>query len=118
MSSIKMKPLLPSLKEKKRYIVFEVLAQASVHQHDVHEAITNALYHVSGVHGLAEAGMQFIPERWNAAQQRGVLRVSTVGTDMVKSAFPFIQTVGRKKAIVRSLSTSGILGKTEKYMAR
>ena len=113
-----MKPLLPSLKEKKRYLVFEVLAQAPVQQSDIYTAITDAVYHVCVVHGLAEAGMQFIPERWNAGQQRGVVRTSTVGADMVKAAFPFIQTVGRKKAIVRSLATSGILGKTEKYMAR
>lgn len=113
-----MKSLLPSLKEKKRYIVFEVLAQSAAHQHEVYEAITHALYHTHGVHGLAEAGMQFLPERWNAAQQRGILRVSNVGANMVKASFPFISTIGRKKAIVRSIATSGIVGKTEKYVAR
>ena len=110
-----MKSLLPSLKEKKRYIVFEVLAEHPARQQDVYAAITDAVYHICGIHGLAEAGMQFIPERWNG--QRGVVRVSNVGTDTVKAAFSFVQTIGKKKAIVRSLSTSGILGKTEKHMA-
>ena len=109
-----MKPLLPSLKEKKRYIVFEILAQTPVTDHDVYASIADAVYHVSGVRGLAEAGMQFIPERWNMSKQRGVVRVHHTATDTVKAAFPFIRSVARKKAIVRSIATSGILGKTEK----
>jgi ribonuclease P/MRP protein subunit POP5 len=109
-----MKPLLPSLKERKRYIVFEVIARSSMKERDVSDAITQSLHEYIGDLGMAQAGLQFI--KWK--NNKGIARVNHTSADLLKASFTFIRSIKNKKAIVRSLGTSGILIKAQKnYMA-
>ena len=113
-----MKPLLPSLKERKRYVAFEVISDAKLGETDIYQFIKESMQAYVGDLGMAQAGLQFVKEKWNASKQRGIARVSHKSTDLLKASFVFVQRVKNKKVIVRSLGVSGILAKAqEKYIA-
>ena len=113
----RMKPLLPSLKEKKRYVVFEVISETPVSEQDAYSAVETGLNGFIGLKGMAEAGLQFIRERWDAKKQRGIARIATNHTDNLKASFVFISSIGGKKVTVHSVGVSGTVDKAEKkYM--
>lgn len=111
-----MKPLLPSLKEKKRYIVFEVISDVSLPEQDIYHVIGENMHTYVGDLGMAQAGLQFIPEKWNHRTQRGIARVSHTSADALKASFVFINSIKNNKVTVHSVGTSGILAKTQKYL--
>ena len=112
-----MKPLLPSLKEKKRYVVFEMMAESDIRFADINDAIKQSLLSYTGVLGAAQAGMQVIPEKWNAKLRRGIARVNHKYVDHLRASFVFISKIKNKRVLVRSVGVSGILKKTQKYFA-
>ena len=58
-------PLLPSLKEKKRYLVFEAISDKKLAFNDVAKAIQDSLHNYIGLLGTSQAGMQILPEKWD-----------------------------------------------------
>jgi ribonuclease P/MRP protein subunit POP5 len=113
-----MKPLLPSLKEKKRYVVFEVLSDSSFTESDVNTAIKASLQNLIGTIGMAKAGLQFIHEKWNKKKMQGIARINHTAADYFNASLPFIQLIKNKKVLIHSLGTSGILIKAHKKYAR
>jgi ribonuclease P/MRP protein subunit POP5 len=113
-----MKPLLPSLKEKKRYVVFEVMCDAQIADNTAYDEIERQLHTYVGDLGVAQAGLQFIRERWDNTRKRGIARVNHTSVDLLRASFVFIESMKNKKVIVRSLGVSGILAKAhQKYLA-
>lgn len=113
-----MRPLLPSLKEKRRYIAFEVISAAPLSSYDVFPAIEESMQHYVGELGMAEAGLQFIPEAWNTQRQRGIARVNHTSADAFKASLVFIQHVKNKRVVIHSVGMSGLLTKAKKsYLA-
>ena len=100
---------MPSLREKKRYVAFEVIADKKVKFQNVAEAIWKAILTFIGVKGTAEAGIIPIPEKWDSSKQRGTVRVNHKHVDNLKAAFIFITDIRGQPAIVRSLRVSGML---------
>ncbi|MBD3318870.1 ribonuclease P protein component 2 [Candidatus Woesearchaeota archaeon] len=108
------KPLLPSLRERKRYVVFEILGSA-ISQTLAVRTIVKAARHFMGELGLAGAGLIFIKDKYK--NNRGIVRVNHRFVDPLRAALSLIKEVEGKPVIVRSLGTSGILKKAAmKYM--
>ncbi len=114
----KIKPVLPSLREKKRYLVFEVISKQKVDNiHDVSQAITENALMFLGHLGMAKAGAIVLKDKWNKDKQRGIIKVNNKEVDNLKAALTFTEKVGNKEAIVKSVGVSGILKKAEdKYL--
>jgi ribonuclease P/MRP protein subunit POP5 len=109
-----MRPLLPSLKEKKRYIVFEVLSDTPVTASETYNVIEQSLNNYVGTKGMAEAGLQFMKKKWNTKKQRGIARVNHTSADTLKASFVFIKKMKNKNITIHSIGTSGILDKAVK----
>ena len=108
-----MKPILPSLKQKKRYIVFEIVSKSKIRDiHAVSEAISQKLCSFMGTFGAGKAGV-IVLNNYDTTKQRGIIKVSNKAVHQVKSALMMITKIGRKKAIVRSVGVSGILKKAK-----
>jgi|SRR3989338_7281742 len=117
MAKAKIKSLLPSLREKKRYLVYEVISKSrfndTVH---VNKAVLDASKEFLGNLGMAKAGIIPINDQWNADMQRGVIRVNNRHVDELKASLVFARSVDGKEAIIRSIGASGILKKAkQKY---
>tara|TARA_Y100000310_G_scaffold345750_1_gene469242 strand:- start:341 stop:670 length:330 start_codon:yes stop_codon:yes gene_type:complete len=101
---MKLKPILPSLREKKRYVAFEV--QGQVTKATIEKEIISTMKEFIGTLGMANAGLEFLPDWEN---NRGIYRINTKYTDHSKASLALI-----KKFTVKSLGTSGIINKIRK----
>ena len=115
----KLKPVLPSLREKKRYLVFELISRESINDF---APVSNAIWHHSlqllGQLGTAKAGIMPLENKWNPELKRGIIKGSHKHVDSVKAALMLADKVKGKDAIFRSLGVSGILKKAERKYLR
>ena len=111
----RIKAVLPSLREKKRYLAFEVISKAKVSFSEASEAVLNEMLLLNGQLGTAQAGI-FVPE-FNAETQKGIIRVNHKCTDSLKSALAMIKEVNSRPVIVRSLKASGAINKLQTLIA-
>ena len=115
MIKTKLKPVLPSLREKKRYLVFEVISNEKINDF---EAVSNAIWHCSlqflGQLGTAKAGIIPLGNKWNNETQRGIIKVSHKHVDALKAALMFASKINNNDVIFRSIGVSGILKKAER----
>lgn len=110
--TMKLKPLLPTLRERKRYLAFEVLADKELSWHAIKQAIVTGVRDYIGMYGLAEAGLLFVKYNKN----KGVLRVSHTMLNKVRAAFMFISVIDATPVIIKSIKASGMLNKTVNYI--
>ena len=109
-----MKPLLPSLREKKRYVVFEVLTKKNITNFPEKE-IKQAFLQLFGEFGLGEAGLIFLQNKYK--NNKGIIKVNHKNIDKLKASFCIITKINNQKATVKSVGVSGTLKKAqEKYL--
>lgn len=118
MVKTKIKLVLPSLREKKRYLVFEIISKEKITDfRQVSDSIWNCSLQFLGQLGTAKAGIMPLENKWNPQLQRGIIKVSHKHIDAVKAALVFASKVANKDAIFRSVGVSGILRKAQsKYL--
>jgi len=110
---IVLKSLLPSLREKKRYVVFEIESKRPVSFSSIRIAIERSLISFLGEFGLAKAGVIF-PSDFKS--QRGILRVSHTSVHLVRAALSLIANINKEPVIVKTIYTSGVLLRARRYV--
>lgn|SRR3989338_7390634 len=103
--------LLPSLRQKKRYLALEILSPEKFSYAEIQEGVLQAASDFLGQLGLSRAGMMFLPEKWNPAQQRFLLKVNHTAVDEVKAALVLSKKIKKAPIIIRSVTVSGTLKK-------
>jgi RNase P/RNase MRP subunit POP5 len=110
----KTKPLLPSLREKKRYLAYEVI---SSHRFNDAMELSKAIYDTAkeflGDLGMAKAGIISMQDQFNQKSQKGVIRVNNNHIDELKASFVFLRAINGHDVIVKSVGASGVLKKTQ-----
>ena len=114
----KIKAVLPTLREKKRYVAFEVLSEDNnTDLNKINAAISESFMELYGNLGMAGAGLMFLNEKYNPQLNRGVVKVGHYYVNNLKSALAMIREIDHNKVIIRSLGVSGVLRKTANYLA-
>jgi len=106
-----MRPLLPSLKENKRYVLFKVHSDAAVNKSQCSDAISSAVLRFLGELGCAKAGITFIKENYDPAEKTGIIRVNTKYIDELKVSIGSIKQIGPHNATFDVVKVSGNIGK-------
>ncbi len=102
-------PPLPSLKPKKRYIVFRIISSESYSSAEVEAKVQEALLHFLGELGVARAAPIFIKEKYK--NNKFILKVGHKYVDEVKSALVLIKSIKKTPVILCSVTVSGTLKK-------
>lgn len=111
----KLKTLMPSLKEKKRFLVFEIISNKGIKDFKkIHQAIWNKSNEFLGKLDTAKAGLMLLSDKWDEKKQKGILKINNRYIDKIKAVFTMITNIEREKIIIRSIGLSGILNKAEK----
>lgn len=110
MVKIIIKPILPSLKEKKRYLIYEVKAEKTLNFRDVKPELNKKMLEFLGELGYGKAGIIIMDEFQN---NKGIIRMQTKSLDNVKIALTMVKKIGDQKVIVKSVGVSGILNKAK-----
>lgn len=103
-----MKPILPSLREKNRYIVFEVISKNKIKFDNVKKEIYTMENKMLGEIEMSNAGIMFLSD-WS--NQRGIIKVSNHYSDKIRISFLFINKINNYDVIVQTRGISGILKK-------
>jgi RNase P/RNase MRP subunit POP5 len=115
----RLKSLLPTLKERNRYLAFEVISDAKIRDfRAVSRQMLASFSRFYGETGLAKANPVMLSDKWNEAKQTGIIKVSHNHIHELKSSLLFINRISHNDAIIRSIGTSGILKKAQsRYLA-
>jgi len=114
MVKTKLKPILPSLREKKRYLVFEAISKERINDFDaISGKIQDCVLQFIGKFGAAKAGIIVLHNKWDSSLQRGIIKVSHKYVDALRASLLFANKIDGNEIIFRSLGVSGILRKAE-----
>jgi RNase P/RNase MRP subunit POP5 len=102
---MKTHPLPPSLREKKRYIVYEHMGNKQSFV-ALKPLIEKELKTFLGTLGTEQAGINILKDTFNYDKQQGVLKVNHHYVNHIKAAFATSQLS------LRSIKTTGTLTKT------
>lgn len=108
--------LLPSLKQKKRYLVFEIIAEKKFSFPEIREEVESSLKEFFGQMGLAKASPLILKEKFNPEQQRFILKINHRWVDELKSALILSKSIKNTPIIIKSIITSGTLKKASNYL--
>lgn len=122
MAKSKLKPLLPSLRERKRYLAYEIISKESlnlfVNVDEISEALTWGAQDYLGDIGMADAGLIILKDKYDPKSQKGLIRAAHKSIDNLRAALTFISAIGNEDVIVRSVGVSGIMKKAyDNYVA-
>ena len=101
--------LLPSLRQKKRYIVFEIISKKKFVFKEVKEEVDKALLLFLGQLGLAKASPLMLKEKYK--DNKFMIKVNHKYVDECKTTMTLIKKIKNTPVIIRSIKTSGILKK-------
>jgi ribonuclease P/MRP protein subunit POP5 len=104
----KVNPLPPSMRDKKRYVAFEMLSEQPL-MPDADRKLIGKMSEILGVFGSAKAGI--IRVKYNPKTQRGLLRVDRKAVDQIRACFVMIKSIDNQKIAARTLRVSGMVNK-------
>jgi len=107
----KIKSLLPSLKERKRYLAIKIEPVNGVIQKNPTEEIIRKIKNILGVFHSAEAGLMYLD--YDQKNNISFVRCSASMLDKVRASLLFIDEIGTNKVILKSLKSSGMVDKVK-----
>ena len=110
----KLKAIPSSLREKKRYVAFEVLSKDKMDIDSIKRAIESSFKEYAGLLGQSKANLYVLKDKFNQEKNRGILRVNNKMLEPLKASFSLIKEINGKKALIHAVGVSGILKKAEK----
>ncbi len=100
------KLILPTMKDKKRYISFEIISDKKIFKEEIKDTIYKKALEFFGEDGFAKAGVIVIEEN--------VVRVKAKYKNEMITLLSLIRDINGKRVIINTTKTSGILRKVIK----
>lgn len=104
-----LKPLKPTLRGKKRYILFRLFGEKNFDERSVERAIFNAFLSLFGSMGVARQNLRLM--RYNNGTNLGILRCALPCLVEVKSGLLFLKEINGFLVTPKIVSVSGSIRK-------
>lgn len=101
------KTLPPTLRDKHRYIAFQVIGERPFKKDEIKRAVWDASLSTLGVLGSARAKPWFI--KFDEKSQTGILRVDRKHVEELRFALTLVTEINGSNALFRSLGVSGTI---------
>ena len=95
--------ILPSSREKKRYILFEVISDEKIFKDEIKNSIYQKTLDYLGEKGFSQAGVILVKEN--------IIRVNNKYKDEMIIILSLIRSINNKKMMINPLKTSGVIKK-------
>ncbi len=110
---MKLKILPPHLRNKKRYLAFEVLSDNSLNREEVISLIWGAAGNLYGSCGVSRFNL-WVVRVWQCGLTeqnavKGILRCNRDSVDSIRSIFPLINHFKGKRVVFHTLGVSGTI---------
>jgi len=108
---VALKPLKPSLKERKRYVVIKVTSEKNIPLNDIIETINRSCLDFMGILLFGKAGMIILKNQFSSDQ--GIIRINHKYVDFLKAALLEIKEIKKIKVNIEVCGVSGIIKKAK-----
>ncbi len=111
---MKLKILLPSLRERKRYILFKIFSEGQVNYTLLKELITSTILKFYGELTFGKFGFKFLDEKWSEKEQVGIIKCNHLYVPNIIVALGLLQRLGDYRINVKILKISGTIKSLQK----
>jgi len=111
------KILSPTLREKKRYIAYQVMSEQKILLSDMTNAVWHSVLSFLGELETAHAKIWIMKDSYNEERQIGIIKCSHTAVEHLRSALALIQRIGDTRTLIKILGVSGTLkGARRKFL--
>ncbi|MFP4402921.1 MAG: Rpp14/Pop5 family protein [Candidatus Woesearchaeota archaeon] len=109
----KIKPILPCLKEKKRYLVFEIILEKTIETNKLYFHLNKILKNIFGVFAYSSSGIILLKKFFknNGNSNLGIIKIDNQYLEMLKASFCLITKIDDVKIMVRTIKVYGSIKK-------
>ncbi len=105
----KLKILSPTLREKDRYVSFQIISEEPIIYSDLEQSIWNILLDFLGEYGVSKTSMWLVKNLWNEKEQQGVIRCNNKSVSQIIAGLGLISRLGDTRVIFKILKVSGTI---------
>jgi len=105
----RLKILLPSLREKERYVSFRIISEEPINYSDLEAAVWNLFLDFYGEVGVSKLSMWLIKNLWDERNQIGVIRCNNIPVQKIIAGLGVISRLGDIRVIFKILKVSGTI---------
>ncbi|MFH0956844.1 MAG: Rpp14/Pop5 family protein, partial [Candidatus Aenigmatarchaeota archaeon] len=98
---------MPSMKEKKRYVVFRVTGEKRPGYDEVKGAVMDSALGWMGEKGVSLSALRLLRNLWDQERMEGWLSCTPKSVDDVKLSLALIHQIGDSRVIFRTVSVTG-----------
>lgn len=106
---MKLKILPSTLREKIRYISFQVISEEPIEYSDMESAIWNTMLDFLGEDGVAKTSVWLMKDRWDGNNQKGIIRCNNTSVTDVIASLGLIDRLGDNRVNFKILKVSGTI---------
>ncbi len=101
--------LPPTLREKNRYIAYQVVSERKLIFPDLNSAMWNSMLNFLGELESAKARIWIMKDTYNEEKQTGIIKCSHDFVEHLRAALILIQRIGDVRVAVKVLGVSGTM---------
>ena len=106
---MRLKILLPSLRERKRYILFKIISEEPINYQFFKELLNSTVLKFYGELTFGKFGFKILDERWNEKEQIGIIKCNHLYVPNIIVALGLLQRLGEHRINVKILKVSGTI---------
>lgn len=102
--------VLPStLREKTRYIAFQIISEEPIEYSDLESGIWNTLLDFLGEYGVSKTSVWLIKDKWDKDKQTGIIRCNHRSVQNIIVSLGLINRLGNNRINFKILKVSGTI---------
>lgn len=106
--------LSSTLRERKRYVAYQLISESKVNFSDVTNTIWHSLLNFLGELGTADSHIWVIKNIYDEEKQIGLVKCKHTAVEQVRAALALIQRIGDMRVVFKILGVSGTLKAAKK----
>jgi ribonuclease P/MRP protein subunit POP5 len=106
---MRLKILLPTQREKHRYIAFQVISEEPITYEDLETAILNTFLDFYGEYGFSELSLWIIKNLYDPEKQVGVVKCNNKSVQKVLAGLGLVSRLGETRITIKILKVSGTI---------
>ncbi|MEM5882620.1 MAG: Rpp14/Pop5 family protein [Candidatus Aenigmatarchaeota archaeon] len=105
----KLKILPPTLREKERYIAFQIISEEPISYSDLENALWECALEFFGEYGISKTGLWLIKNLYDEKKQIGVIKTNTKSVSKAITCLSLISRLGDVRIVPKILKVSGTI---------
>jgi len=104
----------PTLQDKKRYVVYEVMSEAKINSYDLRREIEITYIKLFGEIDFIEANLRFFPNF--SLQNKMIIQVARTSLEKLKVVFGWIKKINEKEVLLHCVLVSGTIKTCKQFL--